>query len=531
MNKQETTLVKGASETLKATINPSDTTDSKVLTWTTSNNRVATVDGNGKVTGVSEGEATITVRTSNGKTASCKVTVIKQIPVLTYQTHLENIGWQGYVQEGEIAGAPGQSKQIEAIKIKLSNSESYKGNIEYQSHVERIGWQEWCQNDQISGTTGESRQMEAIRIKLTEELAQNYDIYYRAYVQELGWMDWASNGEAAGTAGYSYRIEAIQVELIEKGGKAPGKTEKPFVQHYVSYKAHVKDYGWLASVYDGEVSGTTDQSKRMEAISISLAGAQYSGDIQYQSHVQNIGWQNWVSNGTVSGTTNQSKQIEAIKIKLTGEMAEHYDVYYRAHVQELGWMDWASNGEAAGTAGYSYRVEAIQIELVEKGGKAPGNTTRPFIQHYVSYSTHAEDYGWLASVYDGAISGTVGESKQLEAVKIKLDNPQYGGGIEYRAHVQGIGWMDWSNNGEIAGTEGLSKRLEAIEIKLTGEMSEKYDVYYRVHAQDYEWMGWTKNGNSAGTEGLSKRLEAIEIMLVEKGGKAPGSTARPFIKK
>ena len=530
LNKQETTLVKGTSETLKATINPSDTTDSKALTWTTSNSKVATVDSNGKVTGISEGEATITVRTSNGKTASCKVTVIKQVPVLTYQTHLENIGWQGYVQEGEIAGAPGQSKQIEAIKIKLSNSESYKGNIEYQSHVERIGWQEWRQNDQISGTTGESRQMEAIRIKLTEELAQNYDIYYRAYVQELGWMDWASNGEAAGTAGYSYRIEAIQVELIEKGGKAPGKTEKPFVQHYVSYKAHVKDYGWLASVYDGEVSGTTDQSKRMEAISISLAGAQYSGDIQYQSHVQNIGWQNWVSNGTVSGTTNQSKQIEAIKIKLTGEMAEHYDVYYRAHVQELGWMDWASNGEAAGTAGYSYRVEAVQIELVEKGGKAPGNTTRPFIQHYISYSTHAEDYGWLAKVYDGAMSGTVGQSKQLEAVKIKLDNPQYSGGIEYRAHVQGIGWMDWSNNGGIAGTEGLSKRLEAIEIKLTGEMSEKYDVYYRVYAQGYDWLGWTKNGSSAGTEGLSKRLEAIEIVLVEKGGKAPGSTARPFIK-
>ena len=374
------TLNLNQSTNLKATINPSDTTDSKALTWTTSNSKVATVDSNGKVTGISEGEATITVRTSNGKTASCKVTVIKQVPVLTYQTHLENIGWQGYVQEGEIAGAPGQSKQIEAIKIKLSNSESYKGNIEYQSHVERIGWQEWRQNDQISGTTGESRQMEAIRIKLTEELAQNYDIYYRAYVQELGWMD------------------------------------------------------------------------------------------------------------------------------------------------------WASNGEAAGTAGYSYRVEAVQIELVEKGGKAPGNTTRPFIQHYVSYSTHAEDYGWLAKVYDGAMSGTVGQSKQLEAVKIKLDNPQYSGGIEYRAHVQSIGWMDWSNNGGIAGTEGLSKRLEAIEIKLTGEMSEKYDVYYRVYAQGYDWLGWTKNGSSAGTEGLSKRLEAIEIVLVEKGGKAPGSTARPFIK-
>ena len=49
LNKQETTLIKGTSETLKATINPSDTTDSKVLTWTTSDSKVATVDSNGKV--------------------------------------------------------------------------------------------------------------------------------------------------------------------------------------------------------------------------------------------------------------------------------------------------------------------------------------------------------------------------------------------------------------------------------------------------------------------------------------------------
>ncbi|MFV0393575.1 MAG: hypothetical protein ACK5LC_04150, partial [Coprobacillaceae bacterium] len=66
---------------------------------------------------------------------------------------------------------------------------------------------------------------------------------------------------------------------------------------------------------------------------------------------------------------------------------------------------------------------------------------------------------------------------------------------------------------------------------LTGEMANKYDVYYRVHAEDYGWLGWAKNGSSAGTSGLSKRLEAIEIVLVEKGGKAPGSTANSYIKK
>ena len=516
LNKQETTLVKGASETLKATINPSDTTDSKALTWTTSNNKVATVDGNGKVTGVSEGEATITVRTSNGKTASCKVTVIKQIPVLTYQTHVADYGWLETVGDGETAGTTGKNKQMEAIKINLSNSSSYSGTIEYCTHIESIGWQDWKKNGQLSGTERQSKQIEAIKIKLTGEMAAHYDVYYRVHVQELGWMDWASNGEAAGTAGYSYRIEAIQIELVEKDEKAPGKTDRPFIQHYVSYKAHAQDYGWLDKVYDGAISGTVGQSKRIEALTITLEGAQYSGGIQYQSHVQNIGWQDWVSNGTVSGTTNQSKQIEAIKIKLTGEMAKHYDVYYRVHVQELGWMDWASNGEAAGTAGYSYRIEAIQIELVEKGGKAPGETTRPFIQHYVSYKTHVQDYGWQGKVYDGAISGIANQSKQIEAITITLEGAQYSGNIEYRTHVEDIGWQSWQMNGAIAGTTGQSKGLEAIEIRLTGEIAKYYDVEYRVYVEGKGWQDKRRNGKTAGTTGESRQIEAIEITLVKK---------------
>ena len=516
LNKQETTLIKGTSETLKATINPSDTTDSKVLTWTTSDSKVATVDSNGKVTGVSEGKATITVRTSNGKTASCKVTVIKQKPTVVYQTHVESYGWQDLKKDGELSGTSGESKRVEGIKINLSNNSSYSGTIKYCTHVEGIGWQDWRSNGEMSGTSGKSKRLEAIKINLTGEMAEHYDVYYRVHVQELGWMDWASNGEAAGTAGYSYRIEAIQIELVEKGEKAPGNTTKPFIQHYVSYKTHVQDYGWQGKVYEGAISGTVKKSKRIEALTISLEGAQYSGNIQYRSHVQNIGWQDWVSNGTVSGTEGQSKQIEAIKIKLTGEMAEHYDVYYRVHVQELGWIDWASNGEAAGTAGYSYRIEAIQIELVEKGEKAPGNTTKPFIQHYVSYKTHVQDYGWQGKVYEGAISGTVKKSKNIEALTISLEGAQYSGNIEYRTHVEGIGWQNWKINGAISGTTGKNKGLEALEIRLTGEIAKYYDVEYRVYVEEKGWQDKRKNGKTAGTTGESRQIEAIEITLVKK---------------
>ena len=378
LNKSNITLSKGTSETLKATINPSDATDDKTLTWKSEDENIAKVDGNGKVTGVGTGTTNITVITSNGKSAACKVTVVRQTPSVNYSTHVQDIGWQGYVKDGSTAGTTGQSKRLEAIRIKLSNNTSYNGTIQYQTHIQDIGWQGWKMKDDTSGTSGQSKRLEAIRIKLTDELAENYDIYYRVHAQEFGWLGWAKNGESAGTAGYSYRLEAIEVKLVEKGGKAPGSTQDAYRQRYVSYQTHVQDIGWQGIKYDGEEAGTSGQSKRLEAINISLSNPLYSGSIEYQTHVQDIGWQGWKANGQMAGTSGQSKRLEAIRIKLTGEMAKQYDIYYRVHSQEFGWLGWAKNGESAGTEGYSYRLEAIQIQLVKKGGSAPGSTSNCF---------------------------------------------------------------------------------------------------------------------------------------------------------
>lgn len=77
LNKKDLTLNKGANDTLIATITPEDASE-KTLTWTSSDESVATVDENGKVTAIGVGTATITV-SCNGKTATCKVTVV--IPV------------------------------------------------------------------------------------------------------------------------------------------------------------------------------------------------------------------------------------------------------------------------------------------------------------------------------------------------------------------------------------------------------------------------------------------------------------------
>ncbi len=67
------TMTAGGTDTLTATVAPSNATD-KTVTWSSSNTSVATVS-NGTVTAVAEGTATITVKTSNGKTATATVTV------------------------------------------------------------------------------------------------------------------------------------------------------------------------------------------------------------------------------------------------------------------------------------------------------------------------------------------------------------------------------------------------------------------------------------------------------------------------
>ena len=81
LNKTSLTLEIGASETLTATVLPSNATD-KSVTWTSSAQSVATV-ANGKITAVGSGTATITATTSNGKTATCMVTVNAAVPEIT----------------------------------------------------------------------------------------------------------------------------------------------------------------------------------------------------------------------------------------------------------------------------------------------------------------------------------------------------------------------------------------------------------------------------------------------------------------
>lgn len=301
---------------------------------------------------------------------------------VSYQAHVQDIGWQTVRTDGRTAGTTGRSKHMEALSISKGGAlKNVSGDIKYRVHVQDIGTQGWVKNGQQAGTTGQNKRIEAVQIALSDKLAAQYDIYYRVHVQSLGWMNWVKGSTESrswtGTKDLGLGIEAIEMVIVKNGESVPSANA---VHTYLtadavgslSYTGHQQDYGTLPTVLSGVQLGKTGESRRMEAAWIAVHEAQLSGTIQYRAHVQDDGWQSWVSNGNTAGTTGRSKRMEAIQISLTGELGAVCDVWYRVHVENYGWLGWAKNGQTAGTTGIGYRIEAFQIEIVPKGTNPPG---------------------------------------------------------------------------------------------------------------------------------------------------------------
>jgi uncharacterized protein YjdB len=78
-----------------------------------------------------------------------------------YRAHVQDIGWQGWSCDGEIAGTTGQSLRLEALDIVRKDGRTICAN----AHVQDIGWQgARCGTSVSVGTTGRSLRMEAIWI-------------------------------------------------------------------------------------------------------------------------------------------------------------------------------------------------------------------------------------------------------------------------------------------------------------------------------------------------------------------------------
>ena len=100
LNKSTLELTVGESETLVATVEPADTTDT--VTWDTGRSDIATVDSTGKITAVAPGTAVIAARAGE-KSAFCTVTVVAAPCTHTNKTNVDaktstciEQGWEAY---------------------------------------------------------------------------------------------------------------------------------------------------------------------------------------------------------------------------------------------------------------------------------------------------------------------------------------------------------------------------------------------------------------------------------------------------
>ncbi len=192
----------------------------------------------------------------------------------------------------------------------------------------------------------------------------------------------------------------------------------------ISYSAHMQTYGWdktnkapnselTAKDAAKNYAGTIGESKRMEALEVNLSTLP-GVTLKYRAHVQTYGWQDWVTADTtaghtaIAGTTGESKRVEALQISVEGLKAQGYKLLYRAHVQTYGWLDWVDADDPntyAGTSGESKRMEAFEIVVVptsEYTYEDNGNGTHSISYKGVLQGTAKCSYGEWTPTSSGA---------------------------------------------------------------------------------------------------------------------------------
>lgn len=162
------------------------------------------------------------------------------------------------------------------------------------------------------------------------------------------------------------------------------------------------------------------------------------------------------------------------------------DVSYSVHMRGNGWGTWQSDGAMAGSTGQNRRIEAIKIDADDNPD--------------VSVHIKTDGDKTYTNVTKDTICGTTGKEKRIEAIKITGKKYFY----MYRVHQKSIGWSDWANNGEWAGTKGKSLQIEAVEIKRA-----MFSV--NGHVQEKGWLGDRAAENVIGLTGHALRLEAFKI--------------------
>ena len=126
---------------------------------------------------------------------------------IKYRAYVQDIGWQKWVGDGELAGTEHQSKRMEAIEIDVKKE---LGDVYAKVHIQDIGWKDYGKitKNTVIGTMHESKRIEDVCLK--------GNFKYRVHIEGSGWSCWTkADGIATlGSVGQGLRIEAIEIAKL-----------------------------------------------------------------------------------------------------------------------------------------------------------------------------------------------------------------------------------------------------------------------------------------------------------------------------
>lgn len=280
------------------------------------------------------------------------------LPQITGTAHVQDQGWSDYQSDGNhiVIGTVGQARRIEAFTLNTN----YPGlGLTYDAHVENIGWQSPVNTNEMAGTTGQALRVEAIHLNLTGENASNFTVYYRAHVENYGWLDWAQNGRAAGTSNHAYRCEAFEILIVPAGTAAPGSTTTPAVEatsraeatHMILVNMLRKNHG--LNLLSGSYALKAVADYRLREIPINATHTRPNG-LSYETAVKDV----FPNYPTPGGGIIESFIYGRLEIALPANSFSIYSAY--PHMINImldpgaRYMSWS--GMTHGTSGYAIEL-------------------------------------------------------------------------------------------------------------------------------------------------------------------------------
>ncbi|MCR4928841.1 MAG: Ig-like domain-containing protein [Lachnospiraceae bacterium] len=453
----------GASIKLDVKVDPDNATKKEVI-WSSSNDAVATVDGNGNVTGVGEGSATIKVLSTDGSNVegSFNVNVIKDAPAVPLtltvtgtdgkdvadsitlypeETYQLNIRVEGYVSDGGVKIESSNNAVTVSDNGLITAAAVGTADVVISTNEKDAAGNQIVKK--ISVTVKDDPSKDSTKPLTYSKDGKDLQVYYKNaegnYV-EAKWADYYKYDEfyVKGDVEYKYTgwqtIDGNVYYFNENGEKVTGEQIIGGTKyHFASDGTLIKDNGSRGidvSTYNGTIDWTAVKNSGISFVIIRCGFRGYTKgglilDSKYQSYIQGATAAGLkVGLYLFSQATNEAEAVE--EASLCVNLAQGYKISYPIFI-DSEYANGAHSGRADGldkatrtavckafcetikSAGYTPGVYASKSWLYNKLDAGQLSGYKIWLAHYTGETDYTGKYDLWQHTDKGSVNGIKGK--------------------------------------------------------------------------------------------------------------------------